>query len=76
MIVLYIYIIYYILAYIQHNGDVSLEHSIYHTCGHTLYHNACIFTTNFLMMGLQGLKHVCLFVYLFICSITHVTLDM
>ena len=26
--------------------------TIYHTCGHILYHNACIFTTKFLMMSL------------------------
>jgi hypothetical protein len=26
--------------------------------GHTLYHDACIITTNDLMMGLQGLKYV------------------
>jgi len=28
------------------------------TCVHTLYHNGCIFTTNFLMMDLHGSKHV------------------
>jgi len=29
-----------------------------HIHGHALYHNACIISTNFLMMGLHGSKHV------------------
>lgn len=33
-------------------------HMTRHIHGHALYHNACIISTNFLMMGLHGSKHV------------------
>ena len=56
----YFFFMYYYMSYnnLCCNSNVSIHIwlTIYHVRGHTLYHNACIITANFLMTGLQVSK--------------------